>query len=263
MFIKNIFEKFDPFDGRVKGPFRVEFHNIASRARRILKERERDEIKKGLATISQIYLDTRKLLENEFSSGEIDFSVTDAFVLKLAYGNIRLADYGDFKDPRWADYFAILTLALTGSANYPEDVFPPSLDIPGFDNNDKSAYPFMKVAELAIDATEAVTLAEIFLHLEGTNDEALRRVAADAVSQFQRRAALGKHEPKNRVLQSYIRYAKMKKSAKPTLSYRQIAKMFMDNEMTAEERNLFSADDAQLLETLIKAERKHRQKSQQ
>ena len=235
------FRYFHPLKGKVPKYFSNDFEYIATKARKILKERNLKEIEFGMKTVNWIMEmadrdnDPIKDLISNLGKKEtikqkklsiLDNYYSPAQWLLNSIGKYDISNQYEFQNAIHAEYFAILALAIIDGACQEIDnpiIKPLENEIEEERDNLKS------LSHLAINSMEAISFAEILFSNKFENIK-----AKDLISLQNSSAAIKRHEPGNKLKDKFIEYF----FANQPISMNKAAKQFVES-LTLEEAQIF------------------------
>ncbi len=246
MFFGAAFEDFDPKTGSFRPPWEG-FNRIAERARQILKDRQRIEIKYAVLVITWMLNDeevqevTQKK-ESINATGSERTHVSPATALSACIGVIGIRRLQSFRNGSWPEFFAVLSLGLLdeayratqGKFSYDKQV----LNQGDYDGQDFLPHVRKFIREpwdFALDAIEAVTVAE---HLKEA-DRLVKQMAEEQVSVQASDAAIERHAPLNALKEQFVDYYFSHYRGR---SVNEATPRFYDKELTEEEKALLPPD---------------------
>ena len=206
------FENFDPKEGHCAEYFGSQYTDIVDRARKILEDRTREEIIAAAGLIDWItHQDTveRALAEltpmaEALDRGEDDFEGPPfPPAQRLAYylNMVNLDELEEFPNGSWAEYLAVLALALVADA-CEEQAYLKEERESEFDR-----VFWSQMGYFAIEAIEAVTMAECFARSGRLPaPPSIEHATKKRISQQAARAARRRFEPVNRLKQDFINW---------------------------------------------------------
>ena len=221
------FKHFDPLAGKLPERYDYLFVEIAARARKLLSNRNVDEIHAAAKILTMIhrapgFVDplADELKQPTVSTilfgkeTELVVASNEVEALHKNIANVSLAEYSDFPNAAWYELFAVLTLSYMEKicgAVYTKENWQPMLEskwLPGI----KQENPFPKPTEERIDqlandslllAKQAITYAEM-LHSQG---EVLRSLRAQESSNAAKKRHHDQSGPlKAAVIECYQQY---------------------------------------------------------
>lgn len=195
MKIPSPFNHFDPMDGAPPTVGGINLGYITTRARKILKNRDSAAIKYAMTTLNWIlHQEDRELILQTMKNRNEDVSyLSPTLILRYQMQLFDISDQAEFNHAAWAEYFAILSLALVGN------VYRAPLALRTNKNLSEAeiSLRFREYAgQLCTDAMEAICFAEMLIEKTeqpGTNDVGSRTRLADAyddILAFDRREQL-------------------------------------------------------------------------
>lgn len=187
----NAFEHFNPLTGAIPSGLTALFQESVDRARIILKRRSIKEIVYGLESLDWMLQKGSELFRPTVIRG-VDPDKRERYYSSDAKGLCLYLDYFEIKgqpsfpDATWPEYFAILALSFAGEAiNVSRSPITDSHLPMGQGQIQKAGW----ISDLAIDAVDAVDLAESFqAELTRFGDNAMaaatNKVRVERVAQY-------------------------------------------------------------------------------
>jgi hypothetical protein len=254
---KFVFDEFDPISGELPDKLRFAFADQLVRARRLLAKRTSAELRVAYALLEDMLRQGLQLHWAQWQAArdkgeEVRFDFTPRSKLACYLEEHELPACEAFPEARLPEYFALLALVEIARAVKHHALRP---DLAWFPRQEDTAYLYTQF--FALEAAEAVSVAEA-LELQ---ERRVARMTEQQARKMRRRraqkAAIKSHATRAGVHGKFIRFY----FSGDFPSQRQAAKRFVENELSEEEKSLYSPDN--IVRTLLEVLRRHKKAHRQ
>ena len=196
---------FDYFDPKTGAPPAIGGTNLVyatEHARKVLEKRSSDDIKYAMQILNwMLHQERRDLIIETMKRKKEDTSyLSPTFILRYQMELFNIAGQKDFPEAAWAEYFAILSLALVGNVFRPPLALRSNKKLTELEIRDR----YREYAtQLSKDAMEAICYAEMLLEkkVDEPLDESRDRIrVADAMEEIR------SHEQREQLKSEFLQF---------------------------------------------------------